>query len=153
LGDALLLIEGPIQIAIVLVIALILFGPEKLPEIGKQLGSALRELRKATGEVARSFNTDYDPDPEPYHYSDTARSSYYTSSLPSPEYNPGPDLTDYTIAGMPPRDAEMPPVAPAPSVDDYTIPGLGPVPSASSNSGEPVAAGADGGGPSSERPS
>ena len=36
---------SPIQIIIVLVIALVVFGPKRLPELGKQLGKGLRELK------------------------------------------------------------------------------------------------------------
>jgi sec-independent protein translocase protein TatA len=42
---------SPADIAIILVVALIVFGPKKLPEVGKQLGQAMRELRKITDEV------------------------------------------------------------------------------------------------------
>jgi len=35
-----------IQIAIVLVIALLVFGPKRLPELGRQLGSGMREFRQ-----------------------------------------------------------------------------------------------------------
>jgi len=36
---------SPIQIIIVLVIALLVFGPKKLPEMGKSLGRGLREFK------------------------------------------------------------------------------------------------------------
>ncbi len=42
---------SPADIGIILVVALIVFGPKRLPEIGKQLGQAMRELRKITEEV------------------------------------------------------------------------------------------------------
>lgn len=42
---------SPADIAIIMVVALIVFGPKRLPEIGKQLGHAMRELRKITEEV------------------------------------------------------------------------------------------------------
>lgn len=35
------------ELAIILVIVLIIFGPRKLPDIGKALGSTLRELKKS----------------------------------------------------------------------------------------------------------
>ena len=35
----------PTDIAIIVVVALIVSGPNKLPEVGKQLGQAMRELR------------------------------------------------------------------------------------------------------------
>lgn len=34
------------EIIVILILALILFGPKKLPELGKLIGSGLRELRK-----------------------------------------------------------------------------------------------------------
>ncbi len=43
---------SPADIAIILVVALIVFGPKKLPEIGKQLGQAMREVRKITDELS-----------------------------------------------------------------------------------------------------
>ena len=42
---------SPADIAVILVLALIVFGPKKLPEVGKQLGQALREMRKITDEI------------------------------------------------------------------------------------------------------
>lgn len=36
---------------LILVIALIVFGPSKLPEIGKAVGSSLREFKKATTDI------------------------------------------------------------------------------------------------------
>jgi sec-independent protein translocase protein TatA len=42
---------NPADWAIIFVIALILFGPKKLPELGQQLGQALREFRKIADDV------------------------------------------------------------------------------------------------------
>jgi sec-independent protein translocase protein TatA len=36
---------GPLEIAIVLVIALIVFGPKRLPELGKSVGKGIREFK------------------------------------------------------------------------------------------------------------
>jgi TatA/E family protein of Tat protein translocase len=41
---------GPADLTVLFVIALLLFGPKRLPEVGKQVGSALRELRKISNE-------------------------------------------------------------------------------------------------------
>ncbi|WP_212775208.1 twin-arginine translocase TatA/TatE family subunit [Polycladomyces abyssicola] len=38
---------------IILVIALLVFGPSKLPQLGKSLGSALREFKEAVGGVGK----------------------------------------------------------------------------------------------------
>ncbi|KAA0941574.1 twin-arginine translocase TatA/TatE family subunit [Sporosarcina sp. ANT_H38] len=39
---------GPGSLIIIAVIALLVFGPKKLPEIGKAFGSSLREFKSAT---------------------------------------------------------------------------------------------------------
>jgi sec-independent protein translocase protein TatA len=42
---------GPMEILIVLVIALVVFGPKRLPELGKSVGKGIREFRgSVTGE-------------------------------------------------------------------------------------------------------
>ena len=46
---------GPMEIGVILVIALIVFGPGKLPEIGAQLGSVVRDFKNATGDLTGEF--------------------------------------------------------------------------------------------------
>jgi sec-independent protein translocase protein TatA len=36
---------GPLEIIIVLIIALVVFGPKRLPELGRSLGKGIREFR------------------------------------------------------------------------------------------------------------
>lgn len=36
---------GPIEIAVLLIVALIIFGPKRLPEMGRSFGKGLREFR------------------------------------------------------------------------------------------------------------
>lgn len=40
---------GPLELAIVLIIALIVFGPKRLPELGRSLGRGIREFRSSVG--------------------------------------------------------------------------------------------------------
>jgi sec-independent protein translocase protein TatA len=51
-----------IQIAIVLVIALLVFGPKRLPELGRSLGSGMREFRQTISgmgeEIVRESESD-----------------------------------------------------------------------------------------------
>jgi sec-independent protein translocase protein TatA len=42
---------GAPELIIILVVALIVFGPKKLPELGKSLGKGLAEFRKASSEL------------------------------------------------------------------------------------------------------
>lgn len=42
---------GVPSLILIIVVALIIFGPSKLPEIGKAAGSTLREFKKATNDL------------------------------------------------------------------------------------------------------
>ncbi len=46
------------EIAFIFVLALLIFGPKKLPEIGRTVGKGVAEFRKATNELKRTLNTE-----------------------------------------------------------------------------------------------
>jgi len=46
------------ELAIVLVIALVVFGPKRLPQMGRQLGRAIREFRSATTDLRSELGVD-----------------------------------------------------------------------------------------------
>lgn len=46
---------GTNEIVVIMLIALLLFGPKKLPEIGRTVGSAMRELKKAARDFTSSM--------------------------------------------------------------------------------------------------
>ena len=48
---------GAPEILVILVVALLVFGPHKLPEIGRQVGGAMRELRKMQDSVKQELQT------------------------------------------------------------------------------------------------
>jgi sec-independent protein translocase protein TatA len=56
---------GPLELIIVLVIALLVLGPGKLPEVGASLGKSIREFRKASSDIADSVKVDVDTSPLP----------------------------------------------------------------------------------------
>ena len=57
---------GPMEIGIVLVIALIVFGPKKLPELGSSLGKGIREFKGSiSGEGAEQGSADDEKTEEP----------------------------------------------------------------------------------------
>lgn len=39
---------GPLSLIVIAIVALLVFGPKKLPELGKAFGSSLREFKNAT---------------------------------------------------------------------------------------------------------
>ena len=44
------------ELLVIFVIALLVFGPKKLPELGKSLGKGLREFKRATNELKASWD-------------------------------------------------------------------------------------------------
>lgn len=47
---------GPTEILVVLVVALLLFGPNKLPELGRSIGRGIREFKEAFSDVGKSIS-------------------------------------------------------------------------------------------------
>jgi sec-independent protein translocase protein TatA len=47
---------GPIHIILIVIVALLLFGPSKLPELGKAFGKTLREFKNGTKEIMKDDN-------------------------------------------------------------------------------------------------
>ena len=43
------------ELMIILVIALLVFGPKKLPEVSRTIGKAIREFKKSTDEIKDKF--------------------------------------------------------------------------------------------------
>lgn len=55
---------GPWELILVLVIALIIFGPGKLPEVGRAVGKSLNEFKKASTEVKQQVQDAINVDDE-----------------------------------------------------------------------------------------
>jgi sec-independent protein translocase protein TatA len=52
---------GPLEIVVILIIALVVFGPKRLPELGRSMGKGMREFKDSlTGN-----NDDDDDEPRP----------------------------------------------------------------------------------------
>ncbi|MGH7359205.1 MAG: twin-arginine translocase TatA/TatE family subunit, partial [Candidatus Rokuibacteriota bacterium] len=68
----------PQELLVILVVALIVVGPRKLPELGRSLGKGLRELRKAQDEVRKTVQVNLDEEEPP-------RTRAGASSSPRPQ--------------------------------------------------------------------
>ena len=44
------------EVTVILILALLIFGPKKLPELGKQLGKTLKSLKKASNEFQNEID-------------------------------------------------------------------------------------------------
>jgi sec-independent protein translocase protein TatA len=56
---------GPLELMVILIVALLVVGPTKLPEVGRSIGRGLREFRKAQDEVTRTLRLSLDDTDEP----------------------------------------------------------------------------------------
>ena len=55
---------GAGELILILAIALVIFGPSKLPQIGKSMGQAIKEFRKGTTQVQKEINNLVDDEAE-----------------------------------------------------------------------------------------
>src|SRR5262245_21812165 len=93
-------IGGP-ELLLIFVVALLIFGPRKLPELGKTLGRGLAEFRRATNDLRDSLETE------------VAR-----ESGPRPVAGPSPPAA----AAPPPGTLEASPAGTSEAADDATVP-------------------------------
>jgi TatA/E family protein of Tat protein translocase len=49
---------GGTELILIVAVALIIFGPSKLPEVGRSLGKTIREFRRSTREISEDIITD-----------------------------------------------------------------------------------------------
>jgi Tat protein translocase TatB subunit len=104
---------GGQEIILILVLALIVFGPRKLPEIGKSIGRMMAEFRKASNDFRRTLEDEVEaeklrpPDPVASVPSD-----------PPPAGSGSPDPSAPVSATAEPSDGE-PPSPPPP--DEPTV--------------------------------
>ncbi len=78
---------GAPELIIILVIALLILGPGKLPEVGQALGRSIREFRKASTDIQESVKVETTPLP-PQAASAQAASAQAAQAAPAPEQAP-----------------------------------------------------------------
>ena len=54
---------GPVELIIVLVIALLVIGPRRLPEMGNAVGKTIREFRKASTDISEATSLETESKP------------------------------------------------------------------------------------------
>jgi len=48
---------GPLELIVILIVALLVFGPDRLPTIGSKLGHAMRDMRRATRAISEEISS------------------------------------------------------------------------------------------------
>ena len=107
---------GPLELIIVLVIALLVLGPGKLPEVGSALGKSIREFRKAASDIEESVRVEATPAPaQPQPPAPAAPvAAPVVAQAPTPVTPPAPDPAAVTPAPVsaPEPNTLSQPVAP-----------------------------------------
>ena len=75
---------GPLELVIILVIALLILGPGKLPDVGAALGKSIREFRKASSDVQDAVKVNVDTSPLPNTLSGQAAPNTTTAPAQEP---------------------------------------------------------------------
>jgi TatA/E family protein of Tat protein translocase len=71
---------GMQEIIVIFVIALIVFGPRKLPELGKSLGKGLAEFKRASNELKQTWEDEVRLDKEKEQVTEILKDSTITKS-------------------------------------------------------------------------
>ena len=122
---------GPMELMVILTLALIVFGPGKLPEIAGQVGRVVRDFRRMTGDLSSEFNrtlsleieerkaTEAPAPPVPTDAYQIAPDTVTNAAPPVPAYEPSE--APPAVAATPPSPAPVAVEAPAPVSRRRTI--------------------------------
>ncbi len=106
---------GPVELIIILVIALLILGPGRLPDVGSALGKSIREFRKAATDVQDSVRLDTPPAPAaPAAAPAAAAPAAPVAPAPNTLAAPAAPNTLVAAAAEPPTTVEPAPVAASP---------------------------------------
>jgi sec-independent protein translocase protein TatA len=102
---------GPLEIAVVLIIVLIIFGPKRLPELGKSMGHGIREFKDSI-----SGNSDKDSPDEKRRALEASQQA--EASQPAPAQQPP---AQQPPAQQPPAQQPKPPEQSAETVEGEVV--------------------------------
>jgi sec-independent protein translocase protein TatA len=74
----------PWHIIVIVVVALVIFGPSKLPELGRSLGKSITEFRRGTKEMTESFKTELSQPEETAAHPAIPMQSIPVQTVPAP---------------------------------------------------------------------
>jgi TatA/E family protein of Tat protein translocase len=103
---------GPLELVIILVIALLILGPGRLPDVGSALGKSIREFRKASTDLGDSMKVDTSPLPPETPDAPTAPATPASAVAPQ-----GADLPGAPTAPTSPSTGASRPSEPTPGTN------------------------------------
>jgi len=100
---------GMPELVIILVIALIVFGPRKLPELGRSLGKSIGEFRKASNELKSTLEEEIRV--EETREQRTRMEAEQTSAIEAARARPVPPPEEFGQAPVPSEPVDTPTVS------------------------------------------
>ncbi|HEV8132157.1 MAG TPA: twin-arginine translocase TatA/TatE family subunit [Acidobacteriota bacterium] len=80
------------EIVVIFLIALIIFGPRKLPELGKSLGRGLSEFKKATNDLKRTWEDEVRAEDEKLRQLTSSVPDTHSSATPDSQHSSTQDM-------------------------------------------------------------
>jgi sec-independent protein translocase protein TatB len=102
------------EILIILVLALILLGPKRLPDVAKQLGKGMREFKKATDDLKSQFEREFYAEDLKKTHPHVVAPPTAAAPVQAPPPAPAPAATVDNIPGLDAALVEPPPAPAAP---------------------------------------
>jgi len=102
------------EILIILVLALILLGPKRLPDVAKQLGKGMREFKKATDDLKSQFEREFYAEDLKKNHPQLVAPPTAAAPVQAPPPAPAPPATADNIPGLEAALVEAPPAPAAP---------------------------------------
>jgi len=118
---------GP-ELFLILIVALIVFGPRKLPEIGKSVGRMMGEFRRASNEFRHTIESEVEAEKireatriEMPRLDDGASKSPYAPPAAAPEPSPTEPAAAPAESSAPAPSAAPDPYSPAPGAEPASV--------------------------------
>lgn len=110
---------GPMELLLILIVALMVFGPDRLPTIGSKLGRAMRDMRRATRAISEEINATREAIEAPAKelaepFQEVADAAKSMSSVAAAARNPGEAIRQSVLKELnAPANAGQTPAPPA----------------------------------------
>jgi sec-independent protein translocase protein TatA len=107
------------EILLILVLALVIFGPKRLPDMGRSIGRSMREFRRATSDLRNEIESDLDVEEPPRRRARSARARAGSTggAARAEEKVAGATTTPEAEAQAPAGEADTPTEAPTSEAD------------------------------------